>query len=151
MLYLVFYPCLNAGIFWMPYLMSWSLIITHVSSWGKLPNPIGYEGLHFSAWVYIFLLKTISLFTYQLCLISIVIYQMFCTLMIPYSLGQFNFKFDIPPFFQFKRCTWVCQVFWLTVTFFVIVHIILCIYYSMVGYWNRTVFYNLKKITHPHQ
>ena len=35
-------------------LISWSLKISHVYSWGQLPKPIGDEGLHFVTWVDVF-------------------------------------------------------------------------------------------------
>ena len=82
------------------------------------------------------LLITIFVFTYQLCVISTVIYHMF----LPYKCYIFAIKFsciidNLQPW-KFKLWYFNPQVFWATLTFTVIDHIIFCIALSIVGCWK---------------
>ena len=79
-------------------------VITNDVSWlfmMSIPESNWWCRITFCYISWCFSILKIFLFPYQLYLTPVVIYQMFCTLMIPYSLGQFNFKFDVPPFFQY--------------------------------------------------
>ena len=118
--------------------MRLSIIISHVSSQGKLPNPIGGALLQFVIWVgFYFLIQ--QFFTCKLCIMSTLIYHVFLPYKFHIVLIQFYYSIDSLQSWSFKLWCCIRQVFWTTVALTAIFHIIFCIFYSVLGCCKSTV------------